>query len=113
MGCAKTRRNLSAYIEKELDADTMTMVEQHLLSCNACKDAFNSLNRLVQELSVMEKVKAPDDFLDRLHDRIKKESVFDKLTRRLRVSAGVKVSFQFTAAAAMAVLIFSLSIHRQ
>jgi hypothetical protein len=106
MRCVKIRRNLSAYIEKELDADTTNMVAQHLLSCNACKDAFNALHRLLQELSVMEKVKAPDDFLDSLQARIKKDSIFGGLARSLRVPSGVKFLLQFGAAAAMAGLLF-------
>ncbi|MBL0700681.1 MAG: zf-HC2 domain-containing protein [Desulfosarcina sp.] len=106
MGCAKIRRNLSGYIENELDANTMNIVEQHLFSCNKCKEAFNSMHILVQDLSVMESVKAPDDFLDRLHDRIKKDSGFNRLARKLFLPPMIKVPFQFAAAAAMAVLIF-------
>ncbi|WDN89177.1 hypothetical protein BuS5_02145 [Desulfosarcina sp. BuS5] len=106
MGCAKIRRNLSGYIENELDANTMNIVEQHLLSCNKCKEALNSLHIIVQDLSVMESVKAPDDFLDRLHDRIKKDSGFNRLIRKMFLPPMIKVPFQFAAAAAMAVLIF-------
>ncbi len=106
MRCVKIRRNLSAYIEKELDAETMNMVAQHLLSCNACKDAFNALHRLLQELSVMEKVKAPDDFMDSLQARIKKDSLFGRLARSLRVPSGIKVLLQIGAGVAMAGLLF-------
>ncbi len=106
MGCAKIRRNLSGYIENELDANTMNIVEQHLLSCNKCKEALNSLHIIVQDLSVMESVKAPDDFLDRLHDRIKKDSGFKRLIRKMFLPPMIKVPFQFAAAAAMVVLIF-------
>ena len=59
----------------------------------------------------MERVKAPDDFLEQLHDRMANRPRLKMWANRLFMPFRVKVPIQFAAAVAMAVLVFFM-IHR-
>jgi hypothetical protein len=56
----------------------------------------------------MEPVKAPEDFLEQLHDRMASPSLFAKIIRKLFVPMRIKVPLAFASAVAMAILVFAL-----
>ncbi len=43
MDCSLTRRNLSAYMDRELDDTKSRLVRQHLESCSECRDHLSEL----------------------------------------------------------------------
>lgn len=106
MECEKIRRHLSEYIDGTLDAETMVRVQEHLSSCKHCEQALDSLQTLVQELGDMEHIKAPDDFLEQIHDRMAKRFDLSALMKTLLIPFRVRIPYRFATAAAMAVLIF-------
>ena len=106
MECEEVRPHLSAYVDGFLDPRIKGPVEEHLSTCTACRQSLESLQGLVQELNDLKQVKAPDDFLEQVHVRMKHGSGFHALMKKLFVPLRVKIPYQFAAAAAMTVLIF-------
>jgi hypothetical protein len=112
MECAEIKELLSEYIDDTLDPDTKALLEDHLLTCEGCKEELASLRTLVKDLGSLEPVEAPEDFLDKLHERMKPRFQFGKILRMLFVPARIKIPLEFATVAVMAVLIFSI-LHTQ
>jgi hypothetical protein len=108
MECAEIRDLLSEYIDGALDAQTNALIDTHLRACPKCSEELASLKTLIGELESVESLKAPDDFLEKLHERLEPRFSFKKVMRLLFVPGRVKIPLEFAAAAAMAVLIFSI-----
>jgi hypothetical protein len=56
----------------------------------------------------VESLKAPDDFLEKLHERLEPRFSFRKIMRILFVPGRIKIPLEFATATVMAVLIFSI-----
>jgi len=108
MECAKIKDLLSEYIDGTLDAQTKALVDEHLLACPECNEELASLKTLIRELGSVESFKAPDDFLEKLHERLEPRFSFRKIMRILFVPGRIKIPLEFATATAMAVLIFSI-----
>ena len=108
MECAKIKDLLSEYIDGTLDAKTEALIDKHLLTCRKCKEELTSLKTLIRELGSVEAFKAPDDFLEKLHERLEHRVSFRKIMRTLFVPGKIKIPLEFATATAMAVLIFSI-----
>ena len=108
MECAKIKDALSEYIDGTLDAQTEALIGEHLLTCPQCTEELASLKTLIQELGSVESLKAPDDFLEKLHERLETQGSFRKIMRTLFVPGRIKIPLEFATVAAVAVLIFSI-----
>ncbi|MCP4682678.1 MAG: zf-HC2 domain-containing protein [Desulfobacterales bacterium] len=108
MECAEIKQHLSGYLDGVLDAQTMDIINGHLSACKGCKQELESLQSLVKELRTLEPVKAPDDFLEKFHERLTPGFDFGGFIRKLFMPFRVKIPLQFATVAAMAVLIFFL-----
>ena len=108
MECAKIKDLLSEYIDGTLDAQTKALIDEHLLACPECNEELASLKTLIRELGSVESFKAPDDFLEKLHERLEPRFSFRKIMRILFVPGRIKIPLEFATATAMAVLIFSI-----
>ncbi len=108
MECAKIKDLLSEYIDGTLDAQTKALIDEHLLACPECNEELASLKTLIRELGSVESFKAPDDFLEKLHERLEPRVSFRKIMRILFVPGRIKIPLEFATATAMAVLIFSI-----
>ncbi len=108
MECAEIKDLLSEYIDGTLDAQTKALIDEHLLDCLKCKEELASSKALIRELGSLESFKAPDDFLEKLHERLEPRVSFRKIMRILFVPGRVKIPLEFATATVMAVLIFSI-----
>ena len=108
MECAKIKDLLSEYIDGTLDAQTEALIDEHLLTCPKCNEELASLKTLIRELGSVESFKAPDDFLEKLHERLEPQVSFRKIMRKLFVPGRIKIPLEFATVTAMAVLIFSI-----
>lgn len=108
MNCAWSKKLFSEYIDGVLDSDSKAQLEEHLLQCSDCRRSLVELKALVGELRAVEPVKAPDDFLDQLHERIEPRFSIGKILRTLFVPMRIKIPVQFVTATATAVLVFSV-----
>jgi len=104
--CDRIKKLLSEYIDGVLDAQTGSLVEEHLLECKDCKDERDALNTLIKGLGALDTVKPPGDFLERVHERVKGDSLLEKIKRLLFIPARIKIPVEMAALATTAVLVF-------
>jgi len=112
MKCAGIKQLLSEYIDGVLDADTKAQLEKHISTCAGCQQKLQELKILVEEIRGMEQLKAPDDFLYRLNERIELRFSLGKIMKTLFVPIKIKIPIQLVTVTATAVLVFSV-IHLQ
>lgn len=105
MDCAAILELLSEYIDGTLDVQTRTWVEKHIAICENCKQELSSLRAVVQELGVLDPVKPPADFLEKIHERMETRSGFKKILRKLFVPFHIKIPFELAAAATVTILV--------
>jgi hypothetical protein len=108
MDCSETRTLLSEYLDNTLDEKAKALADDHLRACASCRKELDSLKALVQGISSLESVKPPPDFLDQLHDRLKRHSKITAIKEWFFYPLRVKIPLQLAGAAAMAFLIFSI-----
>ncbi len=108
MKCAGIKQLLSEYVDGVLDADTKAQIEEHISSCADCQQELQELKALVEDLGSLKYAKAPDDFLDRLHERIEPRFSLGKIMKTLFVPMRIKIPIQLVTVTATAVLVFSI-----
>lgn len=102
--CTHIKRLLSDYIDGVLDAAKMIAVSEHLHACRDCGREHEALKSLIREMANIRPVKAPDNFIERLHDRINKDSIFDRIREGLSFMR-IRIPAEMAAFATTAVLI--------
>ena len=105
MDCAGIDELLSEYIDGTLDSKTVQMVEKHISVCVDCKETLASLRAMVEELNALEPMKAPADFLEKIHQRMEPRSDFSRLFKKLFVPFKIKIPLQLAAAATASILV--------
>lgn len=108
MECARIKELLSEFIDGALDAQAGAVVEEHIATCKACKDEFNSLTALVKELGSLKPVQPPANFLEEIHGRVRTHSGFDRMVRKFFVPFRIKIPLELAAAATVGILAFSI-----
>lgn len=108
MECARIKELLSEYIDGTLDAQARAVVEDHVATCKSCKEELASLSALVEELGSLEPVKAPEDFLEKIHERMESRFGFDRIVRKLFMPFGIKIPLELAAAATIVILVISV-----
>lgn len=108
MECTGIKDLLSEYIDGGLDTQTREAIDEHLLTCETCNEEFISIKALVRELGSMEPVKAPDNFLEKLHERIAPRFSFEKVMRILFFPLRIKIPLELATASVVAILVFSI-----
>jgi len=105
MDCAAILELLSEYIDGTLDSKAKEAIEKHIAVCENCKQELASLRAVVEELSSLDQVKPPADFLEKIHERMEPRSTFNKILRKLFVPYGIKIPLELAAAATVAILV--------
>ncbi len=62
MNCSKIRENLSAFVDKELDASTLTAIKAHLIRCPDCRSQRDHIEEMGRDLRSIPPITAPPDF---------------------------------------------------
>jgi hypothetical protein len=91
-----------------LEASKMTAVNEHMRACEDCSRRYQALKSLVSRMGNIRPVKTPDSFLDKIHDRIKAQSLLGKIRELLsftRIGFPVEVA-AFTATAILVLFVF-------
>lgn len=107
-GCPEIRNLLSEYLDDALDAKAKALADEHLRTCPACREELDSLKTLVKGIGSLESVKAPADFLDRLHKRMERPSRISQMREWLFYPLRVKIPLQLAGAAVIALILFSI-----
>lgn len=108
MECARIREFLSEYMDNALDQDTSKLVEEHIAECKQCEIELYLLGRASEQLSSLGTVRAPGDFLDKVHERVERTSFVDRMLRAFFVPAKVKIPLELAGVLATAVLVISI-----
>jgi hypothetical protein len=106
--CSEIRNLLSEYLDDALDAKAKALADEHLRTCPACREELDSLKSLVKGIGSLESVKAPADFLDRLHQRMERPSKISQMREWLFYPLRVKIPLQLAGAAVIALILFSI-----
>ena len=106
MECALIQERLSEYIDGTLDANDRAAVENHISTCKTCKEDLASLTEMVEELHAMDPVKAPADFLEKIHERMDSRFSLDRIIRKLFIPFRIKIPLELAAAATITILVF-------
>ena len=106
MNCSRIKELLSEYMDGQLDKEQEALVKDHLLLCGDCRDEFESMKAVVREMGSLDTVKAPDDFLESLHGRIKRDSWFQKIKSFLFISDRFRIPVELATLATTVVLAF-------
>jgi hypothetical protein len=105
MDCAAILDLLSEYIDGTLDVQTRTAVEKHIAVCENCKQELAALRAMVDELGALDPVKPPEDFLEKIHERLETRSGLNKIFRKLFVPFHIKIPLELAAAATVTILV--------
>lgn len=84
--CRNVERQLSEYLDEQLDAKQRQAVESHLRGCAECAATLRAMRLGVDALRGMEKAEVSDAFWERLRERLpeKKPSWWQRWTTALR-----------------------------
>ena len=71
MKCRNVQKKLSAYQDRELKPREQEEIRSHLLSCRACRDQYEELERVWQTLEELEEIRPDPWFYRQLTRKIK------------------------------------------
>jgi anti-sigma factor (TIGR02949 family) len=76
VACEAILRRLDDYIDRELSADEVLMVERHLEECLRCASQYRFEIRLIQDIRVrLRRIALPRDLMTRIRLRLDAEAV--------------------------------------
>ena len=108
MDCHHINSLLSEYADGMLVEQTAAEVRQHLTRCSRCREAYESMLKIMDHMSHLEAIPEPPDFVARVNERMDRRFSLAGLWRRLFVPLRFKLPLEATALAAIALLIVRL-----
>jgi len=114
MTCSDTRKQLTAYLDGELDADRGTVVRGHLRTCEACRDIAEREAVLRDSLRALEPVDPPPSLWANVQAKLADAEVAEAqrpawrraLARWMRVASPPRLALAGTALVAAFVLVW-------
>jgi anti-sigma factor RsiW len=70
MECSRVNQLFSEYIDDAIDEKTRRTLEEHLTACESCAGDLKALRSSVAAFGSLVQVRAPADFIEKLHARI-------------------------------------------
>ena len=115
--CSDVRLLLSLYIDDMLPDEEMTMVREHLESCDSCRDEYALLKGIMEQTKGLPELEVSADFAALLHDKIMAEAERKKATAEQKEAEPQVVLVRkhriypafLATAAAIAISVFALS----
>jgi hypothetical protein len=103
--CSQVHELLSAYADAAVDAETAQVIERHLAGCKDCAADLEDLRATLAALRSLEKVRAPADFLDRIHDRLMQPSAGRRLLDKVFLPLRLKLPLELAGVVVTTLLI--------
>lgn len=72
MNCEEVIRELSSFIDGDLDAATKVQIESHFIECHECKLVVDQTKKTIQVFCDCEPVELPGDLRNRLHEGLRR-----------------------------------------
>lgn len=73
MNCNKAIKEISRYLDSELDAELKRTLESHLTYCNHCSAVYDSTRKTIELYCDGKLFSLPDDVRERLHDALRRK----------------------------------------
>jgi hypothetical protein len=106
MKCSEVEMHLSEYIDDEISPSARSLMKMHLAGCRQCREKLESLKSMTDQLGQIPRAAAPPDFINRLNERLDKETPVKKLRNLFLVPLKIKLPLELATAAALGILIF-------
>jgi len=82
MNCEQVKNLISLYIDNELDEKECSEFEDHISSCESCRNELNDILKIVKLLRSIPQVELPSNFKAQLHEKLIKAKEEEKLNKR-------------------------------
>ncbi len=105
MDCREIKKLLEDYIDNALSGEKSAAVKKHLASCRDCGAELLSRKDYRKQMTSLKEVKAPDDFMRQLNNRIDNQYGIKKIIRTLFYPLKIKLPVEALGVVAASVLI--------
>jgi len=112
MECREVQKYFHEYIDGALDKQWAAQIEEHLRTCEICSEELASLKFYLDEMRDLKKVKAPRDFLQKVHGRLEQPSGIKKIFHSIFFPLNVKLPLELaavTTAIIAAIFVFNVT----
>jgi len=106
MNCQTVEKQLSAWLDGELDAAASEEVRAHIRGCPRCRAKAGALDQAAGYVRDLPRVAAPADFLEKFRQRLAFEPAWKRLFRRIFRPFHIKIPVELAAAAVVGMLLF-------
>lgn len=108
MNCREIKEKIWQVFDREIPVDEKNLVEKHVKECKECRKLHTQVQEMLKTVRNFPQDKAPDDFTQRLKNRIVQTYGYPAQTKKMRVSmARYGFSFALGAAVVLAVFFFT------
>jgi hypothetical protein len=108
MNCKRIKDLLDAYIDNELVPELKERITEHLSRCKGCREELISMQRYTEVMVTLERKKAPEDFLERVHQRLDQTSLLQQVIEKLFLPMRIKIPLEAAGVIASVVIIILL-----
>ncbi|MCX6349291.1 MAG: zf-HC2 domain-containing protein, partial [Candidatus Aureabacteria bacterium] len=99
---------LSSYLDGAIVKEDRARVEEHLKSCPDCPGELAALENVVRGVRGLKMVLAPDHFLAKVHERLERPGLGERLSRIILAPPWLKLPLEVAAVAATVLLVYAL-----
>ena len=104
--CDSIQKRLAAFLDGGLSAEERKSIEEHLVSCDGCKESLEDLKKTQELLRGLPKVEPPPWFTQKVMKRVRDEAQGQKgLFRRLFYPLHIKIPAEVLATCLIAILV--------
>ncbi|MEW6087011.1 MAG: zf-HC2 domain-containing protein [bacterium] len=111
MNCREIKNLLSDYVDNMLSHKERDIVEKHLFTCKDCRDEYESLKLCIDEIKSLERVKAPLNISEKIHERLESRTKIKLLIDKLFLPFYIKIPLEVAALFLIALLIKNIYKH--
>ena len=110
MKCREVTELLSEYLDDDLNNEDKNAVKMHLSKCDTCRNELEYLTKYKNVFASLEQVKAPEDFLFKVHKRLNHPQAPMHFIKKLFIPFKVKIPIQAAGIILTTVIIIFLFI---
>lgn len=113
MECREVQDNLNNYIEGILSSEAIRPFEEHLASCNKCREAHADLKKTISHIKGIEEIESPQWLTQKVMSKVREEAEAQQKKGVLRrIFSLFSVNMPLKAAAAVAIAVTTIYIFK-
>ncbi len=97
--------DLTAYLDGDLSPAERAAAGEHLKKCSVCREELDFLKRYGKAMRSLQSVKAPGDFLQRVHERLERPPLFRRIIGAIFLPLRIKLPLEAAGLAAVCALV--------